>query len=286
MVKMVVMNNVLEGARQHKVYDLKGTTEDRWVEEQEGKCLKDVNFQQYTMHINAEVNTKLHEVLEYDAQFLQRLHIMDYSLILSIQYTSKDATPSFHRNPVSKLMGGLRGTVHCDARGDKSAEGCILHIGIVDMLTTFNLKKQVAHTLKANTIKHFYEIDTEPPDVYAERFSSYMKRKIVSEAEDSKSRVEPQIVSAPADLLVFDTTPVPAPAPVHQVPSAALSSNSMSMAEDLLDLGVSVDIAGTARPSMNEQLNARGPSTCLDLLSIDLGAAPYDPKLGSFDLLA
>jgi len=277
-VRMVVMNNVLEGARQHKVYDLKGTTEDRWVEEQEGKCLKDVNFQPFTLHINAEVNRQLHEVLEYDAQFLQRLGIMDYSLILSIQHTSKDANASFHQKPISKLMGGLRGSVHCDAGGDKSAEGCILHIGMVDMLTTFGFKKQVAHTLKANTIKHFYEIDTEPPDVYAERFTNYMKQKIVSEAENGKpSEKPPQVASAPVDLLVFDTPAVPAPAALHEVSSAASPSGSTCMMEDLLDLGVSVDTASKSMPSMNQQL---------DLLSMDLSAAPYDPKSGSLDLLA
>merc|ERR1719456_2046016 len=102
-------------------------------------------------------------------------------------------------------MGGLKGTVQSDTPRGKELEACIFHVGLVDMLTTYNFKKQIAHTLKSNTIAHWTsEIDTEPPDVYAERFRNYFKRNIFAETEDVKVNVSKRGELVSADLLTFD----------------------------------------------------------------------------------
>lgn len=226
-VKVVIMANVLEGSRPHKVYDLKGTTEDRWVPEVQGKCLKDVNFESTTMYTSAQVQERLHAVLHDDTRFLERFHIMDYSLVLSVQYSNRDASMATNPNALSKLMGGLEGS----ALSGSEREACVFHIGLVDTLTTYDFKKLVAHTLKINTIGHFHDIDTEPPDVYAERFRKYFVRKIMVDTEDVKVNASAQTVpsaarggqsqrtsapqiaeppsASPVDLLTFDVTPAP-----------------------------------------------------------------------------
>jgi hypothetical protein len=184
-VRVVVMNNVLEGATQHKLYDLKGTTEDRWVEEAPGKCLKDLNFEDVSLYMNAEVHERLHAVLLSDTCFLEQLDIMDYSLILSIQYSSpsrsasKDAHRANHPKPFSQLMGGLEGTVCRETQGQGNCRACVFHIGLIDMLTTYSTRKQIAHAWKSNTIGYFCEIDTQPPDVYAERFRNHFMGKLL-----------------------------------------------------------------------------------------------------------
>jgi len=267
----------------------KGTTEDRWVQDAEGKCLKDINFKHVTIHHSAEINEELHRVLQSDTQFLERLRIMDYSLILSIQEMSKDAHAAVHTTPFSKLMGGLEGMAHCDARGCKPVEECIFHIGIVDMLTTYDFKKQLAHTLKSNTIAHFCDIDTEPPDVYAERFRSYFKRKILPGRQDAKVSVVQQqaksapLVSAPPDLLVFDTPQTAfANASLDPAPSASgylSQTSSARVVEDLLDLDFLGGANCKAQPSTREPSATAGMPANFDLLSFD---APADVA----DLLA
>lgn len=289
-VCIVVMNNVLEGARYHELYDLKGTSEDRWVDEVDGKCLKDTNFGPVTIYCAAETNETLHAVLQSDTQFLQRLHVMDYSLILSIQYLDKDMSGAFHPKPLSRLMGGLKGTVQFDNRRSKEPESCIFHIGLVDTLTSYDFKKQIAHTLKSNTIAHFYDIDTVPPDEYAERFRSYFQCKILAETEtlesflnvDTLKRAEPNLT----DLLSFDS-PLPAPA------SSATPSKSMPVVENLLDL----DVIGGATCLSSPPIGPGSPMN-FDPFSFevvgnsakDLHAQPvqggYGSSFASSDLLA
>jgi len=294
-VRIVVMNNVLEGARHHKLYDLKGTTEDRWVDEAPGKCLKDLNFEHVTMHMRAQLNERLHAVLHSDTCFLERLHIMDYSLILSIQYLSKDGHMAIHPKPFSKLMGGLEGRVCREGEGNSASEACVFHIGLIDMLTTYNFKKQVANALKSNTIGHFCEIDTEPPDVYAERFRNHFMCKLIAETVNTKDtgKPMPQHKSAPPtegsplrqtfDLLVFDAPVASAPSKfVYSGPAVtnSLASGKTSAMSDLLDFDCMADV--TCKASQNSPGRPVVPNS-FDLLSFDPQCAPVS---ASFDLLA
>jgi len=297
-VNIVVMNNVLDGARHHEVYDLKGTTEDRWVEEKAGKCLKDINFEPVTMRVCSEMHERLHAVLQADTQFLERLHIMDYSLILSIQYLRKDSHGAIHSKPFSKLMGGLEG-VACRATAHGSAaEPCIFHIGLVDMLTTYDLKKKVAHALKSSTIGHFCDIDTEPPNVYADRFRKHFLRKVV----DSSPEVEASGPCCPAarriavtqpdscfDLLTFDD-------PVKPSGYAASSSPAPLAAAPATAIGDLLDLDHTATATRKVAVAAQGGSVVnghplsFDLLSFsDVGPLAHTlpaPEPAMFDLLA
>jgi 1-phosphatidylinositol-5-phosphate 4-kinase len=88
---MVVMRNVFSAhMRVHKKYDLKGSTVDREASEKEREkslpTLKDNDFlvDQLKIYIGEEAKEKLLETLAADAEFLARLNIMDYSLLLGI----------------------------------------------------------------------------------------------------------------------------------------------------------------------------------------------------------
>ena len=58
-------------------------------------------------------------------------------------------------------------------------DACIYYVGIIDILTTYNLKKKAAHFIKKCTIGCCHEIDTEPPMIYQPRFNKYFASKIV-----------------------------------------------------------------------------------------------------------
>lgn len=296
-VRIVVMNNVLDGARHHKLYDLKGTTEDRWVDETPGKCLKDLNFEHVTMHMSAQVNERLHAVLHSDTCFLEHLQIMDYSLLLSVQYLNKNGHVGMPTKPFSMLMGGLEGFASREAEGRRMSEACVFHIGLIDMLTTYNFKKQVANALKSNTIGHFCEIDTEPPHVYAERFRNHFKCKLLTEAakgEDTVKKPEQQQSAPPDtahplgaafDLLVFDTpvaSAVSRSAYSTPVASSSPAPGGKSALGDLMDFDFMPD--ETSKLSQRSPAVAGAPGS-LDLLSFDQ-QLETTPVASGFDLLA
>jgi len=267
-VRIVVMKNVLEGAKHQKVFDLKGTTEDRWVEELEGKCLKDINFKSLAIYTSAEIHSRLHSVLQHDTRFLEHLQIMDYSLLLSVQKIKESAHTGTHPKQASQLMGGLEGAVGGERKSDKlKCEPCIFHVGIIDTLTTYNIKKKVAHALKSSTIAHFYDIDTEPPNVYAERFRNYFKRKILAETEDVRvSRLPATNAAPPApiDLLTFDCLAAPSASSQSQISGAQTSQIG-----NLLDFEFPSDVAEKPYTSTQQGPTATSMPMNLDLLSFD-----------------
>jgi len=272
-VRVVVMNNILEGARHHKVYDLKGTTEDRWVEEAEGTCLKDINFESMAVHMGAALSERLHAVLHADTQFLERMQLMDYSLILSVQFLSEDAHVSVHPKRFSQLMGGLEGTVCREVAGRRVDDACVFHIGLADMLTTYGFKKKVAHAVKSSTIGHFYDIDTEPPDVYAERFRSYLHRKLLAKAEGVSAGAAPKLGTAAANSGRPQGTATPQPRGGGE-PAAAVDllmldagpdSKPCCPVADLLDFDPKCGAPATARPAGRSALPAAAVG--LDLLA-------------------
>merc|ERR1719215_237038 len=79
----VVMSNVLPRPAE-QIYDLKGTTEDRWVDPIPGSILKDINFEPYTLHFKGEQRVRLVQSLCDDADFLDSVGVMDYSLLLGV----------------------------------------------------------------------------------------------------------------------------------------------------------------------------------------------------------
>ena len=96
---------------------------------------------------------------------------MDYSLLVALCPPDDPSPPEkagHHRVFSAKESRGLWG----------ETRDCKLCLGLVDMLVTYGWKKKVAHLLKALTIGWVDEIDTMPPDIYAERFCNYLAKKI------------------------------------------------------------------------------------------------------------
>jgi len=243
---------------------------DRWVEELEDKCLKDINFEPITIFTSEQIHERLHAALNADSRFLERLQIMDYSLMLSIQFLSKDMHWDIPPKRYSTLMGGLEATAYWDTVGMDVWEACIVHVGFIDTLTTYNIKKLVAHAVKSSTIGHFYDIDTEPPDVYAERFCGYFKRKILAETENVKANMKsPKSThvhsTAPSDLVMCDATLVPL-APVSLCPVPSPHPATTCTGGDLIDFDAMGDTTCKKSPRVVEP-------TCFDLLCFDCDPA-------------
>lgn len=169
-LRVAVMENVLRKlTKGMEIYDLKGTTEDRWVDPSVHSVLKDQNFGAAAMCFDAVTCRRLQQTIQYDAEFLETLGIMDYSLLVGVTIgAGVDAAPT--RTSRSGMI--LR-------QAESTPIDCHFQYSIIDYLQRWTPKKVLAHWLKKPTLGCFHEIDTEPPTIYAARFFKYFERKIV-----------------------------------------------------------------------------------------------------------
>lgn len=162
---LIAMNNVFVGEPcPERIYDLKGTTEDRFVEPKPGKVMKDLNYRNRFVCIDQNDAKRIQEALQHDTQFLRKHHTMDYSLLLGVC-------------PGASVPNGpttYSGTEFVD--GTKT--NVVFRLGLIDVLVEYKGLKKVAHYIKKPSIGLLDEIDTEPPPFYQERFMDFMKKKI------------------------------------------------------------------------------------------------------------
>uniref|UniRef100_A0A915P4V4 1-phosphatidylinositol-5-phosphate 4-kinase n=1 Tax=Meloidogyne floridensis TaxID=298350 RepID=A0A915P4V4_9BILA len=88
---MLVMRNIFGGKYNiHKKYDLKGSTVQRQASEKEKSkqlpTLKDNDFleENYKLMLPGDAKSQLMKLLKSDTEFLTKMHLMDYSLLLGI----------------------------------------------------------------------------------------------------------------------------------------------------------------------------------------------------------
>lgn len=217
---LVVMRNIFSNhLRIHKKYDLKGSTIDREASQKErGKddpTFKDNDFLNdgVKICIGEEAKSKLMETLAADVEFLTKLHIMDYSLLLGVhnidandedlpdeedpegdmddEYDSGGSgvalTPPDSPSPGNREAAGPNGVAKIDPEKDiyaipsrnSSARREIYFLGLVDILTHYGMKKQAAKVAKS--VKYGSSVDgisTVEPDQYATRFLEFISNAI------------------------------------------------------------------------------------------------------------
>ena len=85
--RFVIMNKVFLGCDEgSEKFDLKGTTEDRFVKPVSGKeVLKDINFANRWISLPENLAECLTRVIEEDCEFLVKHGIMDYSMIVGVR---------------------------------------------------------------------------------------------------------------------------------------------------------------------------------------------------------
>ncbi|XP_061550490.1 phosphatidylinositol 5-phosphate 4-kinase type-2 gamma isoform X3 [Phycodurus eques] len=202
----------------HRKYDLKGSLVDREASDKErGKelpTLKDMDFRNnmQKVYVTEEQKEKLMEKLNRDVEFLVKLKIMDYSLLLGIHDAGRaereeeegeevsnedeqEAENGSAPGPAAGSYGtspeGIAGYMSCckplgagefdpyvDVYAVSSCPGApqreVYFMGLIDVLTQYDTKKKAAHAAK--TVKHGAgaEISTVHPEQYAKRFRDFI----------------------------------------------------------------------------------------------------------------
>jgi len=180
-IRFVVMGNVFHGPSQDRMFDLKGTTEDRLVRvpssDEPGKVMmKDLNFTESFCMI-PQVADLFMDTVRKDVDFLCSFGLMDYSLIVGIRELPKEEDPIEldTASPFTAFHGGIQGWSW--EEGASTATSLVYRIGIIDFLQLWTGWKTAAHLMKKITIGCCHEIDTEPPHVYRARFLRYVNSK-------------------------------------------------------------------------------------------------------------
>jgi len=196
---MIVMKNVF--SPKHRVqtkYDLKGSTVQRDASDKEKKkdlpTFKDNDFVKANikLHLDQNVREEFLTKLKNDAEFLAKLKLMDYSLLVGIHnsdLSSENTDSSTDDNcagssspPESptEFAGGPMSPQICEIEPDygqfyainsaaNSTKREVYYMGLIDILTHYDTKKKAAHAMK--TAKHGLGADfsVKSPRVYAHR---------------------------------------------------------------------------------------------------------------------
>jgi hypothetical protein len=169
-INLIIMENINSGIEIEKIYDLKGSTLGRYTKDLgKGDVIndvgpfKDIDFirSQVKIEVNPEKEKDLHQNIENDTNLLKKFHLMDYSLLVCIG-TKKDT--------------------------DGEIKPVIVY-RIIDYLIKYQFFKKLERAfvtlLNPRTKDKASVMD---PSRYAERFKSFMKKKVFKLQEnDQKS---------------------------------------------------------------------------------------------------
>jgi len=137
----------------------------------------------------------LMRVLTRDVEFLERHRLMDYSLVVGVKRNGK-AIPIFS-NPHTKF--GNRG-LKVEVGSTHNEEKKTYHIGIIDFLQVWNLKKRVAKMIKFREPNK----STMPPGFYAQRFLNKTNQLFQDDRDRRRERAAAAAEAAAAAAAAAD----------------------------------------------------------------------------------
>uniref|UniRef100_A0A8C7S5W5 Phosphatidylinositol 5-phosphate 4-kinase type-2 gamma n=1 Tax=Oncorhynchus mykiss TaxID=8022 RepID=A0A8C7S5W5_ONCMY len=170
---LIVMRNMFSHRLVvHRKYDLKGSLVSREASDKERvkelPTYKDMDFRNnmQKVYVNEEQKEKVMEKLNRDVEFLVKLKIMDYSLLLGIHDVGRaEREEEEGEEPSNEEEGEPENGL---------AQREVYFMGLIDVLTQYDTKKKAAHAAK--TVKHGAgaEISTVHPEQYAKRFRDFI----------------------------------------------------------------------------------------------------------------
>jgi len=164
-VYIVVMANVCSTVNKiHELYDLKGSWVDRSAGDDKPHRLGlDMDFKR-KLKLPYDLKQSFLKQIQIDSLFLRELRIMDYSLLLGLHLCSES----------TDMTQDYTGWHH----GVMSQDGTVIyHLGIIDILQLYNVKKKLEVFAKTFLLSKDKEgISAVPPHKYSERFLDAMRR--------------------------------------------------------------------------------------------------------------
>jgi len=177
---IVVMTNFFAGSHKiHYKFDLKGSTYKRTASRQERQkkspVYKDIDWIDMEKKLTfpeERLTQSIRRQLELDTQFLSKLHLIDYSLLVGIHdhvVSSKSTHDCLDRDREESM-----GVIFSSSKATKE----IRYFGIVDILTPYKAKKRM-ETVFTGTMMGRHDISCQPPKKYAKRFCQFMNNHVL-----------------------------------------------------------------------------------------------------------
>uniref|UniRef100_A0A3B5KM31 Phosphatidylinositol-4-phosphate 5-kinase-like 1 n=1 Tax=Xiphophorus couchianus TaxID=32473 RepID=A0A3B5KM31_9TELE len=168
-------------------YDIKGCQVSRWTDPApEGSqiivVLKDLNFEGQFITLERQRSWLVQQV-EIDTSFLERLNVLDYSLLLAHQPLHHDErnqnlprpagsgadSPDDFRAQNRRLLPNLKNPLHVIDGPEQR-----YFIGIIDVFTVYGLKKRLEHLWKSLR-HHGRSFSTVSPQEYSGRLRRWVQ---------------------------------------------------------------------------------------------------------------
>ena len=163
----VVMSNLFRTSHEiHFKFDLKGSRYGRNTDPSADKSIarKDLDFNS-KICIGRERKSVLISQIERDTELLQRLKIIDYSLLLGIHELQPDMMENQqYIELLQRNSDGMLSTSHKE----------FYFMGIIDFLTKFGAKKKFEHFVMG-ALHGRKEVSCVPPINYCKRFTNYIE---------------------------------------------------------------------------------------------------------------
>ncbi|XP_038962107.1 phosphatidylinositol 4-phosphate 5-kinase-like protein 1 isoform X2 [Rattus norvegicus] len=170
-------------------YDIKGCEVSRWVDPvPEGSplllVLKDLNFREKTIKLGTQRSWFLRQ-MALDTAFLRELNVLDYSLLVGVQFLHKDEKVDYHC-----LIGTIKSVQGAPKSENKDGQNRrmlpnlpnALHIvdgpdqryflGLVDLTTVYGFRKRLEHLWKMVRYPG-QSVSTVSPAHYARRLCQW-----------------------------------------------------------------------------------------------------------------
>jgi len=143
-IDFVIMDNLFATPLDiHEKYDLKGSTVNRetsQVDWNPNMALKDMDLHR-NISLGPALKAKFLHQVEIDTRWLCNLNICDYSLLVGFHFPDGPIPKPEERGPPqSTFREYCGGVISRDSLGDESGKE-VIFLGLIDILTTFDLKK-------------------------------------------------------------------------------------------------------------------------------------------------
>ena len=158
----LVMANTFAGAPKIKaVYDVKGSTAGRRTRPKKG-TLKDLDARDDAAQLRCHGSGDVVEALSGDTRVLEKLRLLDYSLLIGVCETGPFGRWRYRRRDRGTRM------LTCQNRG-------VLVVGLIDVLQPWTWAK-VAEYYCRGALRGWRRISAVPPAFYRRRFLTFVSR--------------------------------------------------------------------------------------------------------------
>lgn len=200
-IYFVIMANVFQTKQEiHERYDIKGSLYKRFTNSSDPSVAKkdlDLLKAKFKFEVNNADYTRIMQIISKDCEFFAQQNIIDYSLLLGINYKSKSKRIS--NNPQQNMTQSKISEGPHDNLFNIESEWSLLStnkykqvnsrqndktyfLGIIDILTNFNTKKKLEYIIKRAALGK--TISAIPSAQYSQRFI-----KFIDDAFDDQSKI-------------------------------------------------------------------------------------------------